>query len=185
MESLQGKLLIASPTLVDPNFARTVVLVAAHSGEGALGLILNHELTMTVPDVWSQVSKSACLRDELVRHGGPVAGSLMALHDHRSLADMIVTDDVYVATELNTMESLAASVEGRVVFYVGHSGWGAGQLESELAEGSWLLLPATSEHVFGDLDPVALWKLAATAAGRQQVAALVPIKHIPENPRAN
>ena len=185
MESLQGKLLIASPTLVDPNFARTVVLVAAHSNEGALGLILNRELTMTVQEVWSQVSKSICLRGEVVRHGGPVSGTLMALHDRRSLADMVVTDNVYVATELNTMESLAASEEGRLIFYVGHSGWGAGQLESELSEGSWLLLPASAEHVFGDLDPVTLWKLATTASGRQQIAALVPIKHIPENPRAN
>ena len=109
----------------------------------------------------------------------------MALHDRRTLADMIVTDDVYVATELNTMESLVASEEGRVIFYVGHSGWGAGQLESEMSEGSWLLVPASAEHVFGDLDPVALWKLAMTTAGRQQIAALVPIKHFPENPRAN
>ena len=185
MEQLQGKLLIASPTLVDPNFARTVVLVAAHSSDGALGLILNRELTVTVREVWSQVSSSDCLREEIVRHGGPVSGTLMALHDRRSLADMVVTDDVYVATELNTMESLAASEQGRLIFYVGHSGWGPGQLENELSEGSWLVLPATAEHVFGDLDPVALWKLATTAAGRQQIAALVPIKHIPENPRAN
>jgi putative transcriptional regulator len=109
----------------------------------------------------------------------------MALHDRRSLADIIVTDDVYVATELNSMESLAASEEGRVIFYVGHAGWGPGQLESEMAEGSWLLLPASAEHVFGDLDPFALWKVATTTVGRQQITSLVPIKHIPENPRAN
>ena len=55
---------------------------------------------MTVREVWSQVSRSDCLREENVRHGGPVSGTLMALHDRRSLADMVVTDDVYVATEL-------------------------------------------------------------------------------------
>ncbi len=185
MESLQGQLLIASPTLVDPNFARTVVLVAVHGSDGALGLILNRELNVRLEDVWSQVSKSPCQRTETVRQGGPVSGTLMALHDRRSMANLVVAEEVYVATELNAMESLAATDEGRVVFFLGHAGWGAGQLENELAEGSWLLLPATSDHVFGDLDTVALWKLAMTDAGRRQLHAIVPVKHVPDDPRAN
>jgi putative transcriptional regulator len=185
MESLQGQLLIASPTLADPNFARTLVLVAVHGEDGALGLVLNRELAMSVQDVWSQVSKSLCLRRESARQGGPVSGTLMALHDRRSLANLVVTDEIYVATELSTMESLVASEEGKVVFFLGHSGWGPGQLENELAEGSWLILPARAEHVFGDLDTVALWKLAMTDAGRRQLQLIVPVKHIPDNPRAN
>ena len=185
MESLQGQLLIASPTLADPNFARTVVLVAVHGADGALGLILNRELNVRLEDIWGQVSKSPCLRSETVRQGGPVSGTLMALHDRRSMANLVVADEIYVATELSAMESLAASEEGRVVFFLGHAGWGATQLENELAEGSWLLLPATSDHVFGDLDTVALWKLAMTDAGRRQLHAIVPVKHVPDNPRAN
>jgi putative transcriptional regulator len=185
MESFQGQLLIASSTLVDPNFARTVVLIAVHGDDGALGLILNRELGTTIQDVWSQVSKSLCVRSEIVHHGGPVSGTLMALHDRRSLANLVVADDVYVATELNAMESLAGSEEGRVLFYLGHSGWGPGQLENELAEGSWLLLPASTDHVFGDQDTEALWKLAMTDVGRRQLHELVELKHIPENPRAN
>jgi putative transcriptional regulator len=185
MESLQGHLLIASPTLVDPNFARTVVLVAVHGDDGALGLVLNRELDTTLRDVWGQVSKSLCLRSEIVHQGGPVSGTLMALHDRRSLANLVVADDVYVATELNAMESLAASEEGRVRFYLGHSGWGPGQLESELAEGSWLMLPASADHVFGDEDADSIWKSAMTDAGRRQLQALVAVRHIPENPRSN
>jgi putative transcriptional regulator len=185
MESLQGQLLIAHPTLADPNFAQAVVLVAVHGDDGALGLILNRELDTLLGDVWGQVSKSVCLRGEHVREGGPVSGTLMALHDRRSLANVVVTDEVYVATELDTMRSLAGSKEGQVQFYLGHSGWGPGQLENELAEGSWVLLPATPEHVFGTLDTVALWKLAMTDAGRRQLHAIVPLRHIPENPRTN
>ncbi len=185
MESLQGQLLIASPSLADPNFARTVVLIAVHGADGALGLILNRELNVRLEDVWSQVSKSTCLRSESVRQGGPVSGTLMALHDHRSLANLVVADEIYVATELAAMESLAATDDGRAVFFLGHAGWGAGQLENELAEGSWLVLPATADHVFGDLDAVALWKLAMTAAGRRQLQAIIPVKHLPENPRDN
>ena len=124
MESLQGQLLIASSSLVDPNFARTVVLIAVHGEDGALGLILNRELGTTLQEVWQQVSKSSCVREENVQHGGPVTGTLMALHDRRSLANLVVADEVYVATELGAMESLAASEEGRVFFYMGHAGLG-------------------------------------------------------------
>jgi putative transcriptional regulator len=185
MESLQGQLLIASSTLVDPNFARAVVLVAVHGEDGALGLILNRETSMSLAEVWGQVSQSACARTENVRHGGPVSGSLMALHDLRLLANLVVTEDVYVATELNAMEALTGSSEGRALFYLGHAGWGAGQLESELADGSWLLLPASADHVFGDHEAEALWKLVTTHAGRRQIHGIVPIKHVPQNPREN
>jgi putative transcriptional regulator len=185
MDSLQGQLLIASPGLLDPNFARTVVLIAVHGEEGALGLILNREMTMPLHQVWSQVSQTACQRDGNVRHGGPVGGTLMAVHDQRPLANLVVTEDLFVATELNAMELLAADQDGQAVFYVGHSGWGPGQLENELSEGSWLVLPATTEHIFSELDTLALWKQGMVEVGRRQIQSVIPIKHVPENPRLN
>jgi putative transcriptional regulator len=185
MESLQGQLLIASPTLVDPNFARSVVLIAVHGEDGALGIILNRELSTSLKEIWGQVSSNPCLRDENVRHGGPVTGTLMAVHERRSLANLVVADDVYVATELTAMESLAGSEEGRVIFYLGHAGWGAGQLENELSEGSWLLLPATPDYVFGELDTIALWKETMTNVGRRQLHSLFPLTRIPDDPRVN
>lgn len=185
MESLQGTLLIASPTLADPNFAQTVVLVAVHGEDGALGLVLNRELATSIHDVWKKLSKSTCVRTEAARQGGPVSGTLMALHDRRALANLVVTDEIYVATEPATMESLVSSEEGCVLFFLGHSGWGPGQLENELEEGSWLVLPATPEHVFGDLDARSLWKLAKTNAGRRQLQSLVPVRHVPEDARFN
>jgi putative transcriptional regulator len=185
MDSLQGQLLIASTGLLDPNFARTVVLVAAHGEEGALGLILNREMSVPLQQVWAQVSESPCLRSGNVRHGGPVGGTLMALHDLRLHANIVVTDDVFVATELSAMESLAYSDEGLALFYIGHSGWGPGQLENELAEGSWLTLPASALHVFGELDTNALWKEAMNAAGRRQIQSIIPIKHVPDEPGLN
>ena len=124
MDSLQGQLLIASTGLLDPNFARTVILVAAHGEEGALGLILNREMSVPLQQVWGQVSELPCLRSGNVRHGGPVGGTLMALHDLRIHANLVVTDDVFVATELSAMESLASSDDGLALFYIGHSGWG-------------------------------------------------------------
>jgi putative transcriptional regulator len=185
MDSLQGHLLIASPGLADPNFAKTVVLIAVHGEDGALGLILNREMNTPLPDIWGQVSESECLRTENVRHGGPVSGRLMAVHDQRSNADLVITDDIYVATELSAMESVAGSDAGHAVFYVGHSGWGPGQLETELADGSWLVLPASAMHVFGDHDANALWKETMTEVGRRQVQSVVSVKHVPDNPRLN
>jgi putative transcriptional regulator len=174
MASLKGHLLIASTALADSNFARTVVLIAAHGEEGALGLILNREMSMPLQQVWGQVSQS-----------GPVGGTLMAIHDVTLHANLIVTDEIYVATELSDMESLAESDEGRVIFYVGHSGWGPGQLENELAEGSWLLLPAESHHVFEDCDLNMLWSESLTEAGRRQVQSVIPVKHVPDDPSLN
>ena len=157
MDSLQGHLLIAAEDLLDPNFAKTVVLIAVHGEEGALGLILNRESSLPLQQVWGQVSQSPCLREGNVRQGGPVAGTLMALHDQRPLANLVVTDDVFIATELSAMELLTASEEGRAIFYVGHSGWGPGQLEAELAQEAWIVAPALP----GDLwsaDPEGLWR---------------------------
>lgn len=184
MKSLQGRLLIAAPGMTDPNFARTVVLVAAHAETGALGLILNRELDSDVADVWRRISQKPCVRLDKIRHGGPVPGSLMALHDRRGLADIVVADDLYVATELAAMETLAGSHEGKALFYIGHSGWGPGQLEAEMAEGTWLLAPALPEHVFDDRGH-ALWKEAATLAGRREVHSVVDLRHVPDDPRAN
>ncbi|MGP0063585.1 MAG: YqgE/AlgH family protein [Isosphaeraceae bacterium] len=185
MDSLQGRLLIASQGLLDPNFAQTVLLIAVHAEEGALGLILNRETTMPLEQIWTQVKPSVCLREGNVWHGGPVGGTLMALHDQRALANLVVTDDLFVATELDAMELLAADEEGQCRFYVGHSGWGPGQLENELAEGSWLVMPATPEHVFTDLDSLALWKQTTVQVGRRQIQSVIPTRHMPENPGLN
>ena len=185
MESLRGRLLIASPSLADPNFRQSVVLIAAHGESGALGLVLNHELEVDLAEVWGQVSAEPCVRRQKVRHGGPVGGTLMALHDQRAMADMVVRDDLYVATALNAMEWLAGTAEGRAMFYVGHSGWGSGQLEAELAEGTWLVLPATPDHVFGDLDAFALWKAAKSDVGRREIQDLVSPRYVPDDPRTN
>lgn len=185
MQSLQGQLLIAAPSLLDPNFAQTVVLVAVHGQDGALGLILNREMNTPLQQVWDQISESKCIRLDNVRHGGPVSGTLMVLHDQRPHANLIVADDLYVATELDAMEALAGAEDVRALFYVGHSGWGAGQLENELVEGSWLVLPATTEHIFGGHDPLTLWKDSMTEVGRRQVHSVIPVKHLPEDPRLN
>ena len=185
MDSLQGQLLIASQDLLDPNFARTVVLIAVHGEEGCARPDRQPRVEHGPPAGLGPGEPVALPPRGNVRQGGPVAGTLMALHDQRPLANLVVTDELFVATELSAMELLAASDEGQAVFYVGHSGWGPGQLENELADGSWLVLPATPEYVFGPLDTLSAWKNATTEFGRRQVQSVVPIKHVPDDPRLN
>jgi len=185
MESRQGRLLIAAQSLSDPNFERTVVLIAVHGEDGALGLILNRDMPTPLAEIWEKVSQAACVRAEAVKHGGPVGGTLMAVHERRDLMNLAVTDEIFISTELDAMEELAGTESGRVLFYVGHSGWGPGQLEGEIEEGAWLDFPATPDDVFGETDPQSFWKKALIQAGRHQVFSMFDIKQVPSEPRDN
>ena len=81
---------------------------------------------MPIEKVWAQIHSSPCAREGFLRHGGPVGGTLMALHDQPALANLTVTEDLFVATEMSAMELLVTSDEGQAQFYIGHSGWGPG-----------------------------------------------------------
>ena len=72
-----------------------------------------------------------------------------------------------------------------MLFYVGHSGWGPGQLESEVQDGAWLDFAATPDDVFGEQDPQAFWKRVLTQVGRRQMLSLFDVKHVPGEPREN
>ena len=121
MDSLRGQLLIAGPTLGDPNFARSVVLVLEHSDEGAMGLVLNRPVEATVDEAAPELA-DVVDGAELLFQGGPLAAS----------ADL---DAVQV-------------VEGRARAFAGHAGWGPGQLESELERDDWIVEPARADDAF-------------------------------------
>jgi putative transcriptional regulator len=152
MEFLQGKLLIASPRLVDPNFAGTVVLMVQHDKEGALGLILNRPTETSIKSAWEQVGDSPCEADALLHIGGPVEGPLAVVHTQEELSEIEVMPGVYFSVEKQAIEQLVGGNEGPMKFFVGYAGWAAGQLENEMREGSWLTMQATSEQVFEDED---------------------------------
>ena len=156
MSSLRGQLLIAGPSLVDPNFWRTVVLVGEHSDEGALGVVLNRPSETSVGEA---VPELADLADEMgsVHVGGPVQSSavvVLADFENPEEAGSLVVDTIgFLSTEVDP-ESLGEVRRARV--YVGYAGWGPGQLDGELEEGSWIVEPALAEDVFTS-DPDGLW----------------------------
>jgi putative transcriptional regulator len=164
VESLQGQLLIAGPGLVDPNFWRTVVLVGEHSDDGALGVVLNRSSETSVEEA---VPELAVLAEGMgaVHVGGPVQPSAVVV-----LADFAEPDDAG-ALVLDSVGFLPSEVEPeslgelrRARVYVGYTGWGPGQLDDELEEGSWIVEPAIADDVFTD-DPEGLWSAVLRRKG--------------------
>jgi putative transcriptional regulator len=168
MESLRGKLLLASPTMTDPNFARSVVLIAEHTDEGAMGLVLNRPAMTTVGEA---VPDLAWLATEAapVYVGGPVAETaviVLAEFDRPEVAGALVDGDLgFIGTDADDPEQLEGAVRRARVF-AGHAGWGPGQLEDELAEDAWIVEPPRREEVF-TADPDDLWAAILRRKGRR------------------
>ncbi len=156
MESLQGRLLISSGGLFDPNFRHTVVLVGQHNSAGALGVVLNRPLDVTVHEAVPVLS-ALVEPEEPLFQGGPVQPSsavLLAELAHPELADILVFDSVGFLVGEVPEDVRPGILRARV--FLGYSGWGPGQLEAEMAQGSWIIEPALDEDVFTDV-PELLW----------------------------
>lgn len=166
-ESLTGKLLVASPLIVDPNFRRAVVLIAEHGDEGAMGLVLNRPAQTTVGEVVPELGWLAG-DGEPVCIGGPVApGAVIVVAefaDPARAAHVIDGDLGFVPAEIEDRDAFAADIRRARVF-AGHAGWGAGQLEAEMEEDSWFVEPVRVADVFTG-DPDALWGAVLRRKGR-------------------
>lgn len=183
MSSLQSYLLIANGELAEP-FQRAVVLLVRHNDEGALGLILNRRTTATLKDAWSKLSQVPCHREESLFLGGPCEGPLVALHSRDALGEMEVMGGLYFSAGKEKLERLAAQKGGPAIkFFANYSGWSAGQLEAEIAQGSWTLMPAALEHVFAFEGE--LWEQVRRQATDIAWRSALKIKHAPRDPSAN
>ncbi len=163
-ESLAGQLLLASPTLVDPNFARTVVLIGAHDADGAMGVVLNRPSTVTVGEAVPQLGAAGV--SEPVYVGGPVQpGAIVYLaeFDDPQDAGLLVMGRIGFPGSDSDLDELADTTSrGRV--FAGYAGWGAEQLDAELANGDWIAQPALPEDVFTE-EPEHLWSEVLTRKG--------------------
>jgi putative transcriptional regulator len=156
MESLRGRLLISGGGLYDPNFRHTVVLVGEHSDDGALGVVLNRALNVTVEKIFPPLSALVPPGDALFQ-GGPVqtaSAVLLAEVTQPELLDLPVFDSVGFLVGEVSADIRANIVRARV--FAGYAGWGPGQLEAEMAVDSWILEPARVDDVFTDA-PDRLW----------------------------
>ena len=181
MDSLQGKLLVAGPGLVDPNFRRTVLLIGEHGEEGAMGVVLNRASTVRVADAVPPMAP-AVAPDELVYIGGPVqpqAVVVLADFVDRERAEALVLESVgFLPDELDDLSEAGELRSVRV--FAGYAGWAPGQLEDELEEGSWLVLPARVADVF-TADPDGLWSEVL----RREGGGLAVLATLPDDPHVN
>ena len=179
MNSLRGSLLVASPSLVDPNFARSVVLVVEHDEAGAFGLILNRPGSIRVAKLWQVLTGETVETRAKAYLGGPVESSIVyLLHSCPDLADdevEPVVPGVYLGCDQTLFGRLierqctlgaAAAGANTDLFraFCGYAGWGEGQLEEELKTDSWLIQPATAELVLSR-NVTGLWSTALEKEG--------------------
>jgi putative transcriptional regulator len=160
MTSLASHLLVAPPQERDLDFIRTVILLVQHSEEQAVGVVLNRPTDTPLKKVWR--GRWHGTYNPSTYCGGPVSGPLMALHTDEVLGEIEVLPGVYYSAEKGHLERLIEQPSGRLKVFTSHAGWGPDQLERFLAEGPWLVLPATVEHVFCEGPGLweALWKPA-------------------------
>jgi putative transcriptional regulator len=167
MDSLRGSLLVAGPALVDPNFARSVVLIADHDEDGTLGVILNRPLPVAVRDAAPPLSSLVDGEASLFQ-GGPVqpqAAVVLAEFERLEDAGLIAFDSIgFLMGEV--AEEVAPRLR-RVRVFAGYAGWGPGQLEEELGEeGGWIVEPALPSDPFTE-EPENLWSSVLRRKGGQ------------------
>jgi len=181
MESLRGHLLVAGPGLLDPNFRRTVVLVGDHGEEGAMGVVLNRPSPVLVGDAVPPLAELVD-EDELVHVGGPVQPQAVVVLgdfvDAGQAAALVFGSIGFLPGEIESADDVPGLARARV--FAGYAGWDAGQLESELAEESWIVEPALPEDVFTS-DPDRLWSTVL----RRKGGAFAVLATMPPDPSFN
>jgi putative transcriptional regulator len=149
--------LIAMPSMVDPNFARTLTYVCEHNDQGALGVVINRPIDMTLATLFERVNidlRAHALRAAPVYYGGPVQqdrGFVLHRPTGPWKSSLPVRDDIGLATSRDILEALGEGREDaprQVLVTLGYAGWAAGQLEHELARNAWLTVEADTDVIF-------------------------------------
>ena len=179
---LRGQFLLDSGDLAGSCFARTVVLVCQHDAEGAFGLVLNHAAPQKFGDVISE-DMPAALKEQPLYVGGPVQPAAMSyLHSDAFLPDANVIAGLSIGHSLEELLEIGGdfSTTRKLKTFAGYTGWGPGQLESEMKRKAWITHPATLDMVF-DPEPEKLWqKIMRTKGWKNRLLA-----ESPEDPSLN
>jgi putative transcriptional regulator len=191
MKFIAGRLLIASPYLSDGNFYRSVIYMIRHDEHGAFGLVINRPGNRTLVDVFADRIGRAPRRDDSIYFGGPVDGPLLALHtvsglgepcgpsvldfelppEHPGFHDAVASSPLWVTADDDHLTLLVDRTDIQAKFVARYSGWGPGQLDSELEQGGWLIGPPDWKAIFSN--PDTMWENAVNRLGRAIIADIV------------
>jgi putative transcriptional regulator len=152
---LTNQFLIAMPAMDDPNFAQSVTLVCEHNDQGALGIVINKALPMNLAEVFGQLgldSEQSRVARQPVLRGGPVQtdrGFVLHTPQGHWESSLPFSERVHLTTSRDILDALARG-EGpdNAVVALGYAGWGAGQLEDEMAQNAWLTVPVDERLLF-------------------------------------
>lgn len=177
-----GQLLIAEPLLSDANFTRSVILLCEHGDEGSVGFVLNQATDIKLGNILSQMPESG----PSIYKGGPVQPD--TLHMMHRLpgqlgGDHEIVKGIYWGGSFDSLCDISAEntySESDVRLFLGYSGWGPGQLEEEIREGTWLIANATDDILF-NTSHENIWKQAIALLGRKYAY----LAHIPTDPQLN
>lgn len=168
--SLAPVLLVSMPQMVDPNFSRSVILLAEYGPHGAFGLVMNRQMAEPAIEVVRAEPPMPIRPDVHLFVGGPVepTRAWVLLNDKNLDGDALeVTDGVYLSASPDLIRrTLSEPPDPAVRIVVGYAGWGAGQLDVELAESAWLMAPVQADLLF-DTPMGSMWETAIRRLGAE------------------
>lgn len=181
----KGYFLIANPVLPDPNFSRTVILLCNHDDKGSFGLVINRSAPINPKEVFAQIGMSEVPTGKIYV-GGPVSTSQVfyLCYSEEPLPELeTICDGVYLGMSWELLDNLMPRLkdpEKNIRFYLGYSGWGAGQLADEMTRLSWLTTEACGEFVFQENED-GVWANVVRSLGKDYVY----LTQAPINPQWN
>ena len=170
INSLTNQFLLAMPSLEDNNFSRSVTLICEHNDEGALGIVVNRPTNLSLSEIFIQLDleRKGIDDSDQVHFGGPVQSERgLVLHEGIGSWEytLSITDNLGLTSSKDILTALASGHgPSSFLFALGYAGWSGGQLETEIQENSWLIVPANREILFET--PIdQRWNKAAAMAG--------------------
>lgn len=154
--SYKDHFLVAAPNMKDPVFSKTVIYLCSHTPEGAMGIVINRGMALSVASLLERVgidSQNDELHEMMLFDGGPVQverGFVLHTPKNKYHSSVSITEQITLSTSRDVLEAIANvdQAPDKFLISLGYSGWSEGQLESELALSGWLIAPADSAVIF-------------------------------------
>jgi putative transcriptional regulator len=159
------------------------VLVIHHEPQGAFGLVLTRRGDTNLATIWQESIHEPCPLDVPLMIGGPLEGPLLAVHANPGCADHEIMPGIYFTRHRDQIAAILAEESLPLRVFSGYSGWGSGQLEAELEDGSWGVTAATADFVFSD--EATLWRRVTRRVADERLVEWLGVRDVPEEPWHN